>query len=89
LFYVSRGVFCLVDKDTSLIGRKKLKEVTEAGLFMYQFRQIIAVAIAALCSMRKSIRTKQSNGFTPLDKATDFYPVRKNDNIELSKGINR
>jgi len=56
---------------------------------MYQFRQIIAVAIAALCSMRKSIRTKQSNGFTPLDKATDFYPVRKNDNIELSKGINR
>jgi len=36
---------------------------------MYQFRQIIAVAIAARCSMRKSIRTKQSNGFTPLDKA--------------------
>jgi len=56
---------------------------------MYQFRQIIAVAIAARCSMRKSIRTKRSNGFTPLDKATNFYPVRKNDNIELSKGVNR
>jgi prepilin-type N-terminal cleavage/methylation domain-containing protein len=29
------------------------------------------------------------NGFPPLDKATNFYPVRKSDNIGLSNGINQ